>query len=67
MLRDLDELVSWAVTNHMKFNKSKCWILHLGRDSPGYTYRLGGEALESRSAEMDLGKQRKVLGSAPGK
>jgi len=51
----------------MTFNKSKCWILHLGRGSPGYTYRLGGEALESRSAEMDLGKQRKVLGSAPGK
>ena len=51
----------------MRFNKNKYQILHLGRGNSSYTYRLGGEALESRSAEMDLGKQRKVLGSAPGK
>ena len=34
MERDLDKLEG----NHqgMKFNKSKCQILHLGRGSPGY-------------------------------
>lgn len=37
--RDLEKLQSWAITNHMKLNK--CRILHLGRGSLGYTYRLG--------------------------
>ena len=39
----------------MKFNKSKCWDLHLGWSNPVYMYRLRDERLESSSAEMDLG------------
>ncbi|GAB0194502.1 mitochondrial enolase superfamily member 1 [Grus japonensis] len=39
----------------MRFNKGKCRILHLGRGSPVYTYRLGDETLETSHAERGLG------------
>lgn len=29
--RDPDILESWVITGCVEFNKSKCWILHLGR------------------------------------
>ena len=53
--RDLDRLESWAITNCMKFNNSKCQILHLGQGNPGYTYNLGDERLESSPAKRELG------------
>jgi len=28
--RDLDKLVGWVITHHIKLKKNKCWILHLG-------------------------------------
>ena len=35
---DVDKLENLASTNHMKYNKNNCLILHLGRDNPGHTH-----------------------------
>ncbi|KAJ7406271.1 hypothetical protein WISP_134803 [Willisornis vidua] len=52
--RHLDRLDRWTKSNRMRFNKTKCQVLHFGHNNPMEHHRFGTEGLESGQAERDL-------------
>ena len=52
--RDLNRPERGAWVNLMRFNTTKCKVLHLGQRNPRHIYRLEGAVLESSPAEKDL-------------
>ena len=53
--RNIDNLLHWTNLWQIKFNCSKCKILHIGRKNPCYNYVMNGLNLQETKLEKDLG------------
>lgn len=53
--KDVDTLNEWAARWQMRFNVTKCKVIHFGRNNAEFTYSLDGIKLESSLAEKDVG------------
>ena len=52
---DLDTLNEWASKWQMKFNYSKCKVMHLGGQNDHHSYEMGSSFLGNTAEEKDLG------------
>ena len=52
---DLDKLVKWSEAWQMKFNISKCKVMHVGRVKRIASYKMGGNEMTKTASERDLG------------
>jgi hypothetical protein len=51
----LDNLVTWSERWGMRFNVSKCKVMHIGRTNKKFEYRMSDTALGVTREEKDLG------------
>ena len=52
---DLDKLCVWENLWLLKFNVSKCFVLHIGKHNPGNNYIFSSSTLKTIEKEKDLG------------
>lgn len=52
---DLNRIQKWSETWQMKFNITKCKVLHVGNKNVRQDYFMGGTKLECAQVEKDLG------------
>jgi hypothetical protein len=55
MQKALDCLCKWAEKWEMKFNVTKCKVMHIGQRNPEYEYRMNGVQLLKTEEEKDIG------------
>ena len=55
----IDEMYEWTNKWLLKFNDSKCKLMHIGKNNPQYTYYIGSDTsrtiLQTTSLEKDIG------------
>ena len=52
---EIDKLYEWSIKWSMKFNSSKCAVMHIGRRNECHSYTLGTSSLATTKAERDVG------------
>ena len=52
---DLDAMNTWTTTWQLPFNRSKCKVIHFGRNNPSNNYTLGNHPITAVEEEKDLG------------
>ena len=53
--RDLDNLSTWSDKWLLRFNETKCKVMHIGQNNIRYNYKLRGQNLMKVTEEKDLG------------
>jgi NADH:ubiquinone oxidoreductase subunit B-like Fe-S oxidoreductase len=62
----LNKLMEWASLWGMRFNVSKCKVMHMGRGNTKSDYEMDGMVLEKTREEKDLGSDCAGLSEAGG-